>query len=254
MGLTKPRFTQTDTSDIRYDDHVVVYNKKDKRKPNSARPDQGIIFSRPGVPVTTNIGMIWDEPAGKFTFIETDFNDSIDGQVGRLNYAPLAAGHLEVFGNLTVTGAGQPFLNIYTGTIPAATGTTLIPFDATVPLITQGTQLVSQTITPASTTSKFLITGVATADSGTGARYITLALFRNSTCVATSSLNIATAARGLVITLHAIDAPNTTSPVTYSIRTGINSAATWYINRTAAVANVHGGLQQTSSYSIIEIK
>jgi hypothetical protein len=253
MGLTKPRFTQTNTSDVQYDDHVAVYNKSDKRKPNSARPDQGILFARPGLPTATNIGLIWDEPDNTFTFIETNFSDSVDGQIGRLGFVPVATGNITVNGDLSVTGAGQPFLNIYTGSIPVATGTSLIPFDATVPLISEGSQVATRTVTPVSAASKFLITGAASVDSGTSNRYMTFAVFRNSTCIATTSVNIATAARGMNIALHATDSPNTTSAVTYSIRAGLSSTATWYINRTAALATLHTNLQ-ASAYSIIEYK
>ena len=129
-------------------------------------------------------------------------------------------------------------------TIPVAaiTGTSQIPYDNTTPLVTEGTQIASATCTPSDAASKLAVQGALVIDCGTSNRNFTLALFRDSTCIAASSLNFVTAGRPQVFSFFMVDdqaGPTLfgTSGV-YSLRIGLSGAGTWYVNRTAtAVLN-----------------
>lgn len=87
------------------------------------------------------------------------------------------------------------------------------------PLITHGVQVLSATVTPAALSSKFNIRvqGFGHAYSG----YLICAIFRGSTCIkafATSGITGSNWIQPIVAEVE--DAPNTVSPVTYSVRVG----------------------------------
>jgi hypothetical protein len=130
-------------------------------------------------------------------------------------------------------------LTFNTTAITPLSGTSLIPYDNTPPLITEGTQIWTTTVTPASLTSKFLVTLQTFAASGTATRWVILALFRGSTLVNAVATTCTTTNSAYPIGMIMADVPNTASPVTYSLRVGISSNATWQIGQTAT-ANFGG--------------
>jgi len=139
--------------------------------------------------------------------------------------------------------------NYTTGTW--ASGTTQIPFDNTVPQITEGTQFMSLAFTPKKANSKLKIevVGTFTASSGTD---ISMALFKDSDTNAIASTfvncNIANTGRIMVFTKF-IDAVDT-SLHTFTVRAGAASAVTVYFN--GYTAGLHGG-SLASSITITEI-
>jgi hypothetical protein len=135
------------------------------------------------------------------------------------------------------------------GTVAYQSGTTLIPADNTTPLSTEGTQLFTLTVTPASTASKFRIDFSSIVDSGSNNRYITLAAFRGTTCIYAGSSFITTATRFNTLTIHVVDIPAVTTATTYSVRIGISSAATWYV---AGSPNITYGGAGSAEWSIVE--
>ena len=129
-----------------------------------------------------------------------------------------------------------------TVTIAGISGTSLIPFDNTTPLITEGTQLASVTCTPSDAASKLAMQGALVIDCGSSNRNFTLAMFRDSTCVCAASLNFISAGRPQIFPFFMVD--DQAGPLlfggsgVYSLRIGINSNSTWYVNRMAtAVLN-----------------
>lgn len=125
------------------------------------------------------------------------------------------------------------------GAFTPSSGTTLIPLDNSIPLISEGTQVWSQTITPTSATNTIRLCMGAQVSTGTGNVSIVIALFRGSTCLDVRAQTLT--AFGLLgalsdgstaISFNLIDNPNTTSPVTYSLRVGITGGS-WYFGRTA---------------------
>lgn len=127
-----------------------------------------------------------------------------------------------------VPGISNNIISRNSGFIAMLSGNTRIPYDNTVPLINEGTQLMSVSIVPNSTLSKFRfsITGIADCSSASG--YITVSLFRD-----TSHIYHATQrGYGSTFSIDFTDSPDTASPVTYSCRIGVsNTAYTWYLGR-----------------------
>lgn len=126
--------------------------------------------------------------------------------------------------------------------VAGISGTSIIPYDNTTPLVTEGTQIASATCTPSDAASKLAIQGALVIDCGTSNRNFTLSMFRDSTCIAAVSLNFITAGRPQVFPFFMVD--DRAGPAlfgasgVYSLRIGVNSPATWYVNRTAtAVLN-----------------
>lgn len=145
-------------------------------------------------------------------------------------------------------------LATYTGSVAASSGTTLIPSDTSIPLSTEGTQLWTRTVTPASVLSSFIIQQSFMYDCGTANRNITFALFRGTTCIYAVCGNLITAGRPLAISIVDQDAPATGAAVTYSLRVGVNTAATWYVNQNSGATITFGGTANRSSYTILEVK
>ncbi len=141
---------------------------------------------------------------------------------------------------------------IYSGTTAATTGTTIIPTDTSIPLSTEGTQIWTQTVTPASVSSKFGITQSFLIDSNTSNRNIVVALFRGTTCIYATCTNIATSGRPVTIAVTTLDAPATTSATTYSLRVGVSSSAKWSINQNNVAAITFGGTANQSDWLITE--
>lgn len=130
---------------------------------------------------------------------------------------------------LSTTGVKQSF----SGTIGEISGTTDIPVDNTVPLVTEGTQVFSQTITPTSTSSKITIDFTTMASVSNNNRVVTLALFRGNTFICARAQSFVSAGDGLTHQIRFTDTPGTTSPVTYSVRVGISQAGqSWYLGYT----------------------
>lgn len=136
-------------------------------------------------------------------------------------------------------GSSGIVLNFNTTAVTPLSGTSLIPYDNSAPLITEGTQIWTTTVTPSSLTSKFLVTLQTFTASGTANRFVQLALFRGTTLISVVSTVCTTTNAAYSIGINATDVPNSAVPVTYSLRVGISSNATWQLGRTAT-ANFGG--------------
>lgn len=110
-------------------------------------------------------------------------------------------------------------------------GTSILTLDNNLPLITEGSPIASFTTTPLSLSSKFSFSATFLVDSNTNNRNVGVALFRNNLCVYSNITNV-TAGRPENLNIEAFDMPNTIDPVTYSLRFGVNSGATWFLNQT----------------------
>ena len=106
--------------------------------------------------------------------------------------------------------------------------TGIVPLDPTIPQNGEGQQIISGTITPTKTTSKIL--GILSLN-GDGTTTSVFAAFRGLVADAISSTWVQTISSSSLVSFQFIDAPATTSSVTYTIRCGPGSAGTLYINR-----------------------
>ncbi len=132
---------------------------------------------------------------------------------------------------------------------------TAIPYDDTIPQISEGGAVMSRAITPTNASNKLLIRATVCWSNNTGATYNTLALFQDATAnaLACTALFYGTSTQlPQISTLEYYMTAGTTSSTTFSLRLGDNSGNTITINGVNG-ARVYGG-SLTSSLTISEIK
>jgi len=131
---------------------------------------------------------------------------------------------------------------IYVANSAAASGTTLMPSDNTIPQITEGTQFLSASITPTNAASILEIEVYAQL-THTVAAWITGALFQNATANAltASTRNSATANSGGGLLLKYRMTAGTTASTTFSFRAGGSPAGTTKFNSFSTI-NMFGGV------------
>lgn len=177
---------------------------------------------------------------------------------------PLATSLNFVGAGVTVTDAGSNGATVtigdnnreYAGLCTPAggiTGNSSLPINGTIPLITDGTQLWSRTITPTSSSSIMKIQFMLNTSCYSG-RQLIAALYRNNTCVATVMNQVVSPKKANLMAMLTHDIPNTTIPITYSVRFGIEAGSNyaWWVNMDDSVANIFGGTYNTH-YFIKEI-
>lgn len=149
------------------------------------------------------------------------------------------------------TGAVVQVVNTQTGAVN--TGSTVLPFDDTIPQNTEGDQYMSLAITPLATTNKLRITVVFDGAVNGNLSY-TIALFQDATASAIAAIGCVCIAAGNMTSstlVHYMDA-GTTSATTFKVRAGVASAGQITFNG-AATARRFGGVC-ASSITIEEIK
>jgi hypothetical protein len=147
----------------------------------------------------------------------------------------------------TVVAATRRVAQVQTYTTgTSATGTTIIPFDNTIPQNTEGDQYMSVTITPTSTTSTLEVT-VVLFGSFSVSSTITAALFRDSTAAAVAAGGEhKTTPTGLAqITFNYQVVAGSTSATTFKVRAGGQLAGTFTFNGASGVQYL-GGVMASS--------
>lgn len=140
-------------------------------------------------------------------------------------------------------------VNSQTGAV--ATGTTTIPFDDTIPQNTEGTEFLSVSITPSSTTNVLLIQAVLNY-SYSIANTVTMALFQDTTANAlAASAEYGSTATGMINSglTHYMTA-GTTSATTFKLRAGGETAGTLTLNGFSGARKLGGVM--ISSLTITE--
>ena len=135
-------------------------------------------------------------------------------------------------------------VNTQTGTV--ATGTTIIPFDNTIPQNTEGTEFLTLSITPTSATN-FLIVSVVLNFSYSIVNTVSFALFQDSTASAlAAAAELGSTATGMINSglVHKMTA-GTTSATTFKIRMGGETAGTVTLNGYSG-GQVFGGVMASS--------
>ena len=128
---------------------------------------------------------------------------------------------------------GFPVQMVTTNYSAVATGTTTIPQDDTIPQITEGTEFMTQAITPKSATNILVIEAVAFI-SVSNANDRTMALFQDATAnaLAVSNVYMLTAAQMVSQPLSHTMVAGTTSSTTFRVRIGPSLAGTVSFNGT----------------------
>lgn len=142
---------------------------------------------------------------------------------------------------------------VSTETGAVATGTTVLPFDDSIPQNGEGDQYMTLSITPKSTTSILKIeVSINLANSNAGNNEIGVALFQDSTAGALAAVCQASTSAGVVqnIKLVHIMTSGTVSSTAFKIRAGGGAAGTTTFNGSAG-GRIFGGVM-ASSISITE--
>jgi len=192
-----------------------------------------------------------------------------------------ATGHTHALDDLTDVGVGSPvpqsnnvltfngtswkaaapnwpYKQMVYGSISEQSGTAYFPNDDTTPQSGEGSQIWSANITPGSTTATIKVNFSVTVDTyvgggmGGGDMDIQIAVFRDSTCIGAMSTNVSDYNQQQMA-INIVDAPSTTSQVTYSARIGKWSGATgtWYVNRLQS--SRFNGMFAQQGYTLEEI-
>jgi len=142
----------------------------------------------------------------------------------------LTSGGAGVAPTFAAGGTCVQVVNTQTGA--QSTGTTQIPWDDTIPQITEGTEFMTLAVTPGNT-NNILIIEVVLQISRSSAGYIIAALFQDSTANALDAVAIYEGGTGgeqdnMVWRYKMI--AGTTSETTFRVRAGPNASATVYFN------------------------
>lgn len=148
-------------------------------------------------------------------------------------------------------GIANTLGQIFAGNVNATSFTnTLIPYDNTTPLSTEGTQIMSQAITPRSAGSDILISFSGMVEVSNNNRTVTFAIFRGTTCIGSTTQQFSSANVPEWFAFSIVDSPATTSATTYTIRIGTNSNTTLYFGRGSA--GTMGGINK-NAWVIMEL-
>ena len=171
-----------------------------------------------------------------------------DDSAGKETYATIGAGLTMT--ETTLAASSGSVLQVKSTVYSTQTsGSTTFPLDNTIPQNTEGTELVTLSITPSNASNRLLIVGNFIIHSSAIAA-CGPALFQDSTANALSyAIQIIGAGYGAPATLVHEMAAGTTSATTFKIRVGTHSG-TWYVNQTNA--NTLGGAPK-SVLTIFEI-
>lgn len=126
--------------------------------------------------------------------------------------------------------------------------TAQIPLDDTIPQITEGTQILSATITPKFQNSIMRVAAFVQAVSFASATFPTVAIFRTGQSNALRSAYVGNIASPIMVE----ETPNTTSAITYTVRIGPSSAQAIYLNGNTGTRI--GGGSAAASLLVEEIK
>jgi hypothetical protein len=145
-------------------------------------------------------------------------------------------------------------LQVVTGTIPATSGTGLIPLDNTVPTSTEGTAIFTNTFTPISATSKVILSYILTVSANTANISIATTTFSGTTNLGAAVTRCATSTGtngvGYSLAMQTSWLPGSTAAIVVQGRVGALATSTYYVN-THPTPYLGGVL--VSEYTIMEV-
>lgn len=152
--------------------------------------------------------------------------------------------HSDIFMSSVPAGSGRIIKSLH-GTLIGMTGSTTIPLDNTAPLITEGTELGSTTFAKMDDGSHMHFNFTCLLDAGANNTFITLAIFRDAVCIASSVVAIDTVGRPKNFSLTGEDNPGVAGTYVYSARIGTNAGQTWYLNQMSTGQTLGGTITST---------
>jgi len=157
--------------------------------------------------------------------------------------------------NVTTTvntpGVGR-LLQVKFNVINALSGTNTVPVTINDPLITDGIELWSETLTPAEITSNMRISTSSTVSGSSNNTEMMFAFFRDTTCIGVGLVNMSARNAGHPFVITVYDTPAVLTPLVYSCRVGKTTGNTWYINRLDDATLLNGQLAN-QAYTVEEI-
>lgn len=142
---------------------------------------------------------------------------------------------------------------VYAESSALATGTTLIPYDDTIPQQTEGDQYLTASITPTDAASLLKIDVTFNGSHSAAADFLSVALFRDAGADAIAAVcERSDTAGGKVMSFTKRVTAGSTSATTFKVRAGGNSAGTTSFNGNGG-ARRFGGVA-ASSITVTEIK
>jgi hypothetical protein len=152
---------------------------------------------------------------------------------------------------LKLTGDVVQVVHTQTGAL--ATGSTTIPWDDTIPQITEGDEYMTRTITPAHASNRLVIEVNALLNAS-NVNYLIGALFKDADANALAAMAVYQegSSRPQPLNFTHEMAAGTTSPITFRFRAGTSGASTLTFNGEAGVRRLGGAM--ASSITITEIK
>ena len=128
-----------------------------------------------------------------------------------------------------------------------ASGTTIMPFDNTIPQITEGDQYMTRTITPNAVSNILIIEVTALISTSQNTRFMGVALFEGATANALAAVGIRSATNQEIVPVsfaHKVITVST-SELTYRVRVGTDIAATTDFNGSGG-SQKYGGVAASS--------
>jgi hypothetical protein len=158
--------------------------------------------------------------------------------------APSTTGNVLTSNGTTWTSAAPKLDQVVTSSTSAVTsvGGTAIPLDNTIPQNTEGTEILTATITPKSASSTLIITCSIGQVSPNDGRTFIVAFFQDSVADAFhTSVFVVNAGQNGGGTFTFAKTSGTTSATTFKVRLGPNVSATAYINGTSGGTQLFNG-------------
>lgn len=154
---------------------------------------------------------------------------------------------------VTVSTATGTVLQVLQDTyVDSANLSTVIPLDDTPPQSGEGTEVLSQAITPADATNKVLCIVDCWGSVSAANSALIVALFRGTTCINVASHTTASTNFPSVVSFAFLDSPASASAQTYSVRVGPNGAATHVRLNGSSVGRQYGGAA-SSTLTVMEV-
>ena len=154
----------------------------------------------------------------------------------------------------TLLAAGTVVQSVGTTTGAVATGTTTVPLDDTIPQNTEGTEFITQAITPRASGNVLQIDALLNLSNSAGAGTMIAALFRDSGADALAVGAQVVANSGVLLQVrisHRVTA-GSTAATPFRVRAGFSTAATVTLNGT--LGSRQFGTALISSLSVTEFK
>lgn len=211
----------------------------------------------PQVFVKRGAGLLdWKNITPLFTSGLEDFDGVTFIDDDTIKFEASSGKFIKVAGVPTPPAGTSSIFQILDGTVDAISGTSVIPLDTSIPLISEGTEVWERVITPLDENSKIQISISFTISVSKNNLQLVFALFEDNVCLGSFVESVVEKDFGQTVSYSFLFPSPGLSEVTYSLRLGKSLAAgggTWFLNSISNVANALGDTLESSGYTIFEL-